>query len=170
MHYAVEGHKEPKHAAATEAAAGAAASKPSNGTPSQTEEASRPAAPAAPAVTAASAKLRGAPGGRPPPPDNRRLKRFGSVIDVINLGDGASVQAAAAAARAKAAEASVTLLPSEPVRRHAYLIASFWAGMTLALKVVESLVMQLTGFGIFVSEDMEEAAMGFSVQLGLSSA
>ena len=93
-----------------------------------------------------------------------------AALDAQRAATEALSERDASAARAKAAEASVTLLPSEPVRRHAYLIASFWAGMTLALKVVESLVMQLTGFGIFVSEDMEEAAMGFSVQLGLSSA
>ena len=117
---------------------------------------------------------------RPPPPQQQaagktaadaatksrrsQLRRFNSVIGASKLGGSASTTAEAAlSAAADAASGALFATPKASYRRHAALIAALWLGVKVALLLTESLVMQLAGFEIFQTEELEEEAFGVSL-------
>ena len=109
------------------------------------------------------------PGGMPSQPTDpaaprpRMLRRFNSVIGAASHVGSASATAAAALETANnQASGALFAAPKAASRRRAALIASLWLGAKLALNIVESLTMQLTGFEVFETEDQEERYLGMS--------
>ena len=97
---------------------------------------------------------------RPRPP----LRRFNSVIGASAHGGTASAAAAAALVAAKEQASGEMFATSEAAsHRRAAFLALLWLGAKLGLNLVESLVMQLTGFEVFDTESLEERTLGVAL-------
>jgi Kef-type K+ transport system membrane component KefB len=109
-----------------------------------------PSPPGAPAKAGdASFAVAAKPSGMPAARARPQLRRFNSVIGASQHGGSASAAAAAALVAAKKEASGALFATSEAAHhRRAALLALLWLGAKLGLIIVESLVMQLTGFEV----------------------
>ena len=94
-------------------------------------------------------------------PRPAQLRRFNSVIGASQHGGAASAAAAARLSGYKEKAAGALFLTEDAAaHRSAALLAALWLSAKLALNISESLVLQLTGFEVFETEEMEEKLFG----------